>query len=245
MPVLATGSAGHLGEGLVRTLQGRQREVEGLDLLDSPFTSHVGSILDHDFVRKCMRGIDVVIHAATLHKPHVATHSRAAFVETNIAETLSVLEAALDCGVAGVVFSYGYLIRHGGGVAGFALVMRGSPASDDPDALDVAEFFVLRRHRRSGVGREAALALWNALPGAWAVRVSEANRAGIPFWSEVIRAYSGGDFVETTRPGNPNPWRVFTFASRASASRAWKRSSQWRWNPIWSRPPGSTTCCTS
>ena len=52
-----------------------------------------------------MRGIDVVIHAATLHKPHVATHQQAAFVETNIAGTLSVLEAALDCGVTGVVYS--------------------------------------------------------------------------------------------------------------------------------------------
>lgn len=105
MRVLVTGSAGHLGEGLVRTLRGRQREVEGLDLLDSPFTNHVGSISDHDFVRRCLRGVDVVIHAATLHKPHVATHPRAAFVETNIGGTLSLLEAALDCGVAGVVYS--------------------------------------------------------------------------------------------------------------------------------------------
>jgi UDP-glucose 4-epimerase len=120
MRVLVTGSAGHLGEGLVRTLRGRQREVEGLDLLDSPFTTHVGSILDHDFLRRCLRGVDVVIHAATLHKPHVATHPRAAFVETNIAGTLSVLEAALDSGVAGVVYSsttsaYGAALRPANG----------------------------------------------------------------------------------------------------------------------------------
>ena len=49
-----------------------------------------------------------------------------------------------------------FLIRCGGRVAGFVLVARGSPASDDPDVLDVAEFFVLRRYRRSGVGRRAA-----------------------------------------------------------------------------------------
>jgi nucleoside-diphosphate-sugar epimerase len=52
-----------------------------------------------------MRGVDRVIHTATLHKPHVATHSRTAFVETNISGTLNVLEAALDNGAAGVVFS--------------------------------------------------------------------------------------------------------------------------------------------
>jgi UDP-glucose 4-epimerase len=120
MRVLVTGSAGHLGEGLVRTLRERQHEVVGLDLQQSPFTAHVGSITDHAFIRRCMRGIDAVIHAATLHKPHVATHSRAAFVETNIAGTLAVLEASLDCGVRVVVYSsttsvFGAALRPGNG----------------------------------------------------------------------------------------------------------------------------------
>jgi len=105
MRVLVTGSAGHLGEGLVRTLRERGHEVVGLDLLESAFTTHVGSILDRELVRRCLRAVDVVIHTATLHKPHIATHSRQSFVETNVAGTLAVLEAALDSGVSGVVFS--------------------------------------------------------------------------------------------------------------------------------------------
>jgi UDP-glucose 4-epimerase len=105
MRVLVTGSAGHLGDGLVRTLRERQHEVVGLDVLESASTTHVGSISDRDFVRSCLVGIDFVIHAATLHKPHIATHSRHAFVETNIAGTLTILEAALESGVSGVVFS--------------------------------------------------------------------------------------------------------------------------------------------
>ena len=105
MRVLVTGSAGHLGEGLVRTLRERRHDVAGLDRLESPFTTHVGSVSDRDVVRRCLQGVDVVIHSATLHKPHMATHSRHAFVETNIAGTLAVLEAALESGVSGVVFS--------------------------------------------------------------------------------------------------------------------------------------------
>ncbi len=105
MRVMVTGSAGHLGEGLVRTLREGGHEAVGLDLLQSPFTTHVGSITDGEIVRKCMRGVDVVIHAATLHKPHVGTHSRQAFVDTNITGMLTVLEAALESGVSGVVFS--------------------------------------------------------------------------------------------------------------------------------------------
>jgi nucleoside-diphosphate-sugar epimerase len=105
MRVLVTGSTGHLGEGLVRTLRERRQEVVALDLLASPFTNHVGSVSDRDLVRKCLRGVDLIIHSVTLHKPHRATHTRQAFVETNITGTLVILEAALECGVSGVVFS--------------------------------------------------------------------------------------------------------------------------------------------
>ena len=111
---------------------------------------------------------------------------------------------------------HAFLIKQGRDVAGFAFATRGSPASEDPEDLDVAEFFVLRAYRRSGIGRQAAMALWDRMPGHWVVRVSEANRAGLSFWSEIIRAYTSGDFVESLQPGNSQRWRVFRFASPAS-----------------------------
>jgi predicted acetyltransferase len=109
-----------------------------------------------------------------------------------------------------------FLIKRGGDVAGFALVTRGSPATTDPTDLDVAEFFVLRSHRRAGVGRQAAHELWDCVQGHWVVRVSEANRAGLRFWSDVVRDYTGGRCAETVRPGPAHGWRVFTFASRST-----------------------------
>jgi predicted acetyltransferase len=111
---------------------------------------------------------------------------------------------------------YPFLIKCGGSVAGFALVTRGSPVTDDPTDLDVAEFFVLRRYRRSGVGRDAARALWDAIPGRWVVRVSEANHGALPFWFQVIEGYSSGAHTDTRRPGRPHGWRVFTFTSSPS-----------------------------
>jgi UDP-glucose 4-epimerase len=89
MKVLVTGSSGHLGEALVRTLQNTPYRVVGLDTVASPFTSNVGSITDRDWARRCMRDADAVIHTATLHKPHVATHARQDFVDTNIMGTLN------------------------------------------------------------------------------------------------------------------------------------------------------------
>ncbi len=115
---------------------------------------------------------------------------------------------------------FAFLIRAGRRIVGFALVTRGSPAGEDPDDLDVAEFFVLRRHRRSGIGRRAAFPLWNRIPGRWAVRVSQANRAGLPFWTATIDRYSRGAFEKTRRPGRPNDWRIFRFDSRALVRRA-------------------------
>jgi nucleoside-diphosphate-sugar epimerase len=105
MRVLVTGSAGHLGEALVRTLRGLSHEVVGLDLVTSPFTSNVGSIADRSCVRRCMQGVDAVLHTATLHKPHLLTHSRQDFVDTNIRGTLSLLEEAAAVGAASFVFT--------------------------------------------------------------------------------------------------------------------------------------------
>jgi nucleoside-diphosphate-sugar epimerase len=103
--VLVTGSAGHLGEGLVRTLRGAGCDVIGLDVSDSPFTGVVGSIADRTLLRRCMGGVDAVFHTATLHKPHLATHAAREFVDTNVTGTLNLLEEAEAAGVRRFVFT--------------------------------------------------------------------------------------------------------------------------------------------
>jgi nucleoside-diphosphate-sugar epimerase len=105
MKILVTGSAGHLGEALVRVLRNTGHEVIGFDLLHSDFTNEVGSIADRDHVKRCMKGVDAVLHTATLHKPHVSTHSRQSFVDTNITGTLTLLEEAASVGVRSFVFT--------------------------------------------------------------------------------------------------------------------------------------------
>jgi len=105
MKILVTGSAGHLGEALMRGLQQSSHEAVGIDVLASGFTTRVGSIADRAFVARAMRGIDAVLHAATLHKPHVATHTKQAFVDTNITGTLNLLEEAAAAQVGAFVFT--------------------------------------------------------------------------------------------------------------------------------------------
>ncbi len=105
MRILITGSAGHLGEALMRTLESSAHQAIGVDIKTGPFTERVGSILDRGFIKQCIKGVDAVIHGATLHKPHVATHSRQDFVDTNITGTLNVLEEAVSAGVASFVYT--------------------------------------------------------------------------------------------------------------------------------------------
>jgi UDP-glucose 4-epimerase len=115
MAILVTGSAGHLGEALMRTLRAAGHQPIGVDLKSSPFTTMTGSISDRGFVKTCMAGVNTVVHTATLHKPHIATHSRQAFVDTNITGTLNLLEEAASAGVRAFVFTsttsvYGHVL---------------------------------------------------------------------------------------------------------------------------------------
>jgi nucleoside-diphosphate-sugar epimerase len=105
LKILVTGSSGHLGEALMRTLPGLGHEAIGIDIVPSPFTTIVGSIVDRATVDDAMRGVEGVLHAATLHKPHVATHPHHAFVDVNVTGTLNLLEAAVANKVGSFIFT--------------------------------------------------------------------------------------------------------------------------------------------
>lgn len=105
MKLLVTGSAGHLGEALVRTLRERGDEVVAVDRVPSPFTDQLGDIADRTFVRRCVCDAKAIFHSATLHKPHIATHSRQDFVNTNITGTLNLLEEAVTAGVGAFIYT--------------------------------------------------------------------------------------------------------------------------------------------
>ena len=99
MKVLITGSAGHLGDALTRTLRDLGHEVVGIDIRDG------SSITDRACVREKMTGVRSVLHTATLHKPHVVTHEPQQFVDTNITGTLILLEEAVRAGVESFIFT--------------------------------------------------------------------------------------------------------------------------------------------
>ncbi|UNI24573.1 hypothetical protein JDV02_010307 [Purpureocillium takamizusanense] len=93
--VLVTGSSGHLGTALMLSLPSQGFHPLGIDILPSPTTTHVGSISDRPFIASLLAAhpsITRILHAATLHKPHVGSHTKQAFIDTNITGTLVLLE---------------------------------------------------------------------------------------------------------------------------------------------------------
>jgi nucleoside-diphosphate-sugar epimerase len=102
---VVTGSAGHLGEALVRVLRDSGHDVTGVDLKPSPYTTVVGSVADRAVARDCVAGAGAVLHTATLHKPHVDSHSKQEFVDANVSGTLTLLEEAAAARVSGFVFT--------------------------------------------------------------------------------------------------------------------------------------------
>jgi len=105
MKILITGSSGHLGTALSMTLAKTGHEVVGTDVVAGEFTHLIGDLADKKFVQDCMKEVNIVFHTATLHKPHIVTHSKQNFIDTNITGTLNLLECAVVEKVKSFIFT--------------------------------------------------------------------------------------------------------------------------------------------
>jgi predicted acetyltransferase len=90
---------------------------------------------------------------------------------------------------------HAFAIRAEGKLAGFALVQQRSRLTGDESVTDMAEFFVLRRWRRRGVGERAAAWLFEHFRGRWEVRQKRENTAATAFWRRAIGRYARYDEV--------------------------------------------------
>jgi predicted acetyltransferase len=93
--------------------------------------------------------------------------------------------------------------------AGFVLVKTGS----EWDVRDMAEFFILRRYRRLGVGTRVTHEVWRRLPGPWEVRVMEANSQAQHFWARAISRFTGMPAVPARVERDGMIWQLFSFES--------------------------------
>jgi predicted acetyltransferase len=98
-----------------------------------------------------------------------------------------------------------FLIRADGKLAGFALIRE---IKKDPPGFDVGEFFILRKYRGRGVGKEVAHRLFDMFRGNWQVRELLENTPAQAFWRRIIDEYTAGDYTETKEVFPPFPFEM-------------------------------------
>ena len=90
-----------------------------------------------------------------------------------------------------------FLIYVDDNIAGFALVNSFTCLDENRGGKSIAEFFIMHKYRRQGIGRQAAFHVFDRFPGTWEVRQIQSNVAGQAFWRSVIGEYTAGRFEET------------------------------------------------
>jgi predicted acetyltransferase len=106
---------------------------------------------------------------------------------------------------------FAYLVRVDDRLAGFALVSDGWSVLGEGDHY-MAEFFIMRKYRRHGVGTRFATDLFDRHRGVWEVAQMRTNTPAQAFWRKLIAGYTGGDFreVDVDNDDWDGPIQVFT-----------------------------------
>ncbi len=87
------------------------------------------------------------------------------------------------------------LLRSEGRLVGFAL-LNARPHSGRALDRNMAEFFIVRKHRRGGMGTVAAQAIFSRFPGVWETAVARANAAALAFWRKAAANHPGVSVLE-------------------------------------------------
>ncbi len=88
---------------------------------------------------------------------------------------------------------WAFFILVEGKLAGFVMINNYPDVTSDTD-YSMAEFFVMHKYRRGGVGRFAALEVLNRFRGKWQVKRHPNNQDSVRFWNKIIDEYTKGSY---------------------------------------------------
>ncbi|MCR9221268.1 MAG: GNAT family N-acetyltransferase [Alphaproteobacteria bacterium] len=108
------------------------------------------------------------------------------------------------------------LFRTEGRLAGFALINAVAPSGAAVDHA-MAEFFILRKYRRCGLGMRAAREILRARPGVWEIGVAAYNAPAIAFWRSALGGLD--DWAVRELSGDGARWRGPIFRLRPVRSK--------------------------
>ncbi|MDF1678034.1 MAG: GNAT family N-acetyltransferase [Legionellaceae bacterium] len=106
-----------------------------------------------------------------------------------------------------------YLIYVDKKIAGFILIQKGSPISDNKTVWDISEFFIMKKYKRLGIGTEAAIKVWKKHKGPWQVRVLSGNKKACLFWPHAIKKLISKEPTKTQIKIKKKDWIIYRFDS--------------------------------
>ena len=89
---------------------------------------------------------------------------------------------------------YPFFIRVNGKLAGLVLIRSCCEYNNLPNPHNIAEFFVMKKYRRKGVGRVAAMKIFDMFHGGWEISQWINNLPAQNFWGKVIAEYTNGKY---------------------------------------------------
>lgn len=104
MKILVTGSAGRVGRAIYIKLM-KAHQVVGLDKTPCSTADYIGDVRDIDLITKALEGVDVIVHTAALHAPHVDLVSDLEFEDVNVKATEQLALLAVKKGIKHFVFT--------------------------------------------------------------------------------------------------------------------------------------------
>ena len=90
-----------------------------------------------------------------------------------------------------------YFIRVDGKLAGFVLVGDVVKNIYSDGNRNIAEFFIMKKYRRKGIGKYVAKKIFDMHKALWQVEQLRSNIRAQKFWKSVISEYTKGNFEET------------------------------------------------
>ncbi len=101
---------------------------------------------------------------------------------------------------------WAYFILVDDKLAGFAMVNDYPEVKDEPMDFSLAEFFVMLKYRRKGIGKKAAFMVFDKHHGRWQLKRHPHNIPSVHFWDTVVSQYSDGNYrVDYGRKGTEYP----------------------------------------
>lgn len=88
-----------------------------------------------------------------------------------------------------------YLVNVNGKHAGFVLVRYHDEHNEDA-TFSIAEFFIMKKYRRMGIGKQVAWQIFDWHQGKWEVTQMKENKLAQAFWLNVINEFTKGTFTD-------------------------------------------------